>query len=135
VIDREAQVDASAEIGPYAVIEARADIGPGCRIGSLVFIGAGVSIGRDWRIGTNASVSHALLGARVYIYPGARIGQEGFSFATTSSGFLSVPQLAAAGEEGACTSLAIVTVAHVPLSGEMESASVVFPTPSQDDHG
>ena len=93
VIDREAQVDASAEIGPYVVIEARADIGPGCRIGSFVSIGAGVSIGRDCRIGVNASVSHALLGARVYIYPGARIGQEGFSFASTSSGFLSVPQL------------------------------------------
>jgi UDP-3-O-[3-hydroxymyristoyl] glucosamine N-acyltransferase len=93
VIDREAQVDPSAEIGPYAAIEARADIGPGCRIGSFVSIGAGVSIGRDCRIGANASVSHAMLGERVYIYPGARIGQEGFSFASTSSGFLSVPQL------------------------------------------
>jgi len=34
------------------------------------------------------------LGDRVYIYPGARIGQEGFGFAVTSEGFLSVPQLA-----------------------------------------
>jgi UDP-3-O-[3-hydroxymyristoyl] glucosamine N-acyltransferase len=34
-----------------------------------------------------------LLGSRVYIYPGARIGQHGFSFATTKSGFLSIPQL------------------------------------------
>jgi UDP-3-O-[3-hydroxymyristoyl] glucosamine N-acyltransferase len=34
-----------------------------------------------------------LLGARVYVYPGARIGQEGFGFATTSAGFLTVPQL------------------------------------------
>jgi UDP-3-O-[3-hydroxymyristoyl] glucosamine N-acyltransferase len=38
-------------------------------------------------------LSHALLGARVYVYPGARIGQEGFSFASTKAGFLSIPQL------------------------------------------
>jgi len=38
-------------------------------------------------------LSHAVLGARVYVYPGARIGQEGFGFASTRDGFLSVPQL------------------------------------------
>jgi len=52
-----------------------------------------VIVGRDWRIGAHASLSHALLGARVYVYPGARIGQEGFGFASTNDGFLSVPQL------------------------------------------
>jgi UDP-3-O-[3-hydroxymyristoyl] glucosamine N-acyltransferase len=58
-----------------------------------VSIGHGVTLGADCRIGAHASVSHALLGRRVYIYPGARIGQEGFSFAVTESGFLSIPQL------------------------------------------
>jgi UDP-3-O-[3-hydroxymyristoyl] glucosamine N-acyltransferase len=38
-------------------------------------------------------LSHAILGARVCIYPGARIGQEGFGFARTADGFLTVPQL------------------------------------------
>lgn len=93
VVDREARVDASAEIGPYVVVEARAEIGAGCRIGPFVSIGSGVTVGCDCRIGTHASVSHALLGSRVYVYPGARIGQEGFSFAATKTGFLSVPQL------------------------------------------
>jgi len=93
LIDPDAQVHRSAEIGPYAVVEARAEIGPGCRIGSFVSIGPGVTVGRDCRIGTHASLSHALLGSRVYIYPGARIGQEGYSFATTETGFLSIPQL------------------------------------------
>lgn len=92
-VDPEAQVDVSAEIGPYAVIESRAEIGPGCRIGSFVSIGSGVILGHDCRIGAHASLSHALLGARVYVYPGARIGQEGFTFATTGTGFLSIPQL------------------------------------------
>lgn len=93
LVDPDARVDASAEIGPYAVIEARAEIGPGCRIGTFVSIGAGVTMGRDCRIGSHASISHTLIGDRVYIYPGARVGQEGFSFATTKTGFLSIPQL------------------------------------------
>jgi UDP-3-O-[3-hydroxymyristoyl] glucosamine N-acyltransferase len=29
----------------------------------------------------------------VHIYPGARIGQEGFSFVVPTAGFLNVPQL------------------------------------------
>jgi UDP-3-O-[3-hydroxymyristoyl] glucosamine N-acyltransferase len=93
VVDKAAQVDASAEIGAYVVVEAGAEIGVGCRIGSFVSIGEGVTIGADCRIGAHASISHALLGSRVYIYPGARIGQEGFSFAATKTGFLSIPQL------------------------------------------
>jgi UDP-3-O-[3-hydroxymyristoyl] glucosamine N-acyltransferase len=93
VIAEAARVHASAEIGPYAVIEADADVGPDCRIGSFVSIGKGVVIGRDCRIGPHASLSHAVVGARVYVYPGARIGQEGFSFASTERGFLTIPQL------------------------------------------
>ena len=93
LVDPDARVDPSAEIGPCTVIEARAEIGAGCRIGSFVSIGAGVTVGRDCRIGSHAGLSHAFLGARVYIYPGAKIGQEGFSFATIETGFLSIPQL------------------------------------------
>ncbi len=93
VIDPSAQVADSAEIGPFAVIAARAEIGAGCRIGPGAVIGEGVVLGPDCRVGALASVSHAILGARVYLYPGARIGQEGFGFATTDQGFITVPQL------------------------------------------
>jgi UDP-3-O-[3-hydroxymyristoyl] glucosamine N-acyltransferase len=88
-----ALVDPSAEVGPLAVIETGAEIGPGCRIGPCAVIGSGVIVGRDCRIGAHVSLSYALLGARVYVYPGARVGQEGFGFASTKDGFLSVPQL------------------------------------------
>lgn len=93
VIDETASIDPSAEIGPLCVVEAGAEIGPGCRIGPSAVIGAGVVLGRDCRIGAHASLSHAILGERVYVYPGARIGQEGFGFAITGEGFLTVPQL------------------------------------------
>lgn len=93
VVDAAASIAPSAEIGPLAVIGERAEIGPRCRIGSLAVIGPGVVLGADCRIGAHASLSHTLLGDRVYVYPGARIGQEGFGFAITPEGFHSVPQL------------------------------------------
>jgi UDP-3-O-[3-hydroxymyristoyl] glucosamine N-acyltransferase len=87
-------IDPTAQIGPQAVVEIGAEIGPRSRIGPGAIIGNGVVVGPDCRIGAHASLSHALLGARVYVYPGARIGQEGFGFASTKAGFLTVPQLA-----------------------------------------
>ena len=93
VVAPDAMVDASAEIGPLAVIGAGANIGPRCRIGAGAIIGDGVGLGADCRVAAHASLSHALVGERVVVYPGARIGQDGFGFATTSKGFLSVPQL------------------------------------------
>jgi UDP-3-O-[3-hydroxymyristoyl] glucosamine N-acyltransferase len=93
VVAGDAMIDPSAEIGPLAVIGAGVEIGPRCRIAPLAVLGDGVVLGADCRIGSHASISHALLGARVYVYPGARIGQDGFGFAVTQEGFRSVPQL------------------------------------------
>ena len=93
VVDPTAEVDATAGIGPYAVVGPRVVVGPGCQVGPHAVVEAGVVMGPGCRIGAGASVSHALLGARVYVYPGARVGQEGFGFAITARGFVSVPQL------------------------------------------
>lgn len=93
LVSPDAVIDPLAEVGPFCCIEAGASVGPGCRIGPYASIGAGVRIGPDCRIGAHASISHALLGARVVLHPGVRIGQEGFSFAHTKTGFLTIPQL------------------------------------------
>ena len=93
VVAEDARVDPSAEIGPNAVVEAGVEIGPRCRIAPGAVIGAGVVLGADCRVGANASISHAVLGERVYIYPGARIGQDGFGFAFGPEGPVTVPQL------------------------------------------
>jgi UDP-3-O-[3-hydroxymyristoyl] glucosamine N-acyltransferase len=93
VIADDAHIDPSSEIGPLCVIESGVKIGPHCRVGPSATISHGVVIGPHCRIGANASISHAQLGARVYVYPGARIGQEGFGFASTPKGFVTVPQL------------------------------------------
>jgi UDP-3-O-[3-hydroxymyristoyl] glucosamine N-acyltransferase len=93
VIAPDSAIDPSAEIGPLAVVGARAEIGPRTCIGPGAIIGDGVVIGADCRIGSHASLSHALLGDRVMVYPGARIGQDGFGFVTSTEGLLRVPQL------------------------------------------
>jgi UDP-3-O-[3-hydroxymyristoyl] glucosamine N-acyltransferase len=92
VVAETAAIDPSAEIGAFAHVGARAIIGARCRIGPGAVIGSGVVLGPDCRVGPNASISHAVLGARVYVYPGARIGQEGFGFSITPGGFRTTPQ-------------------------------------------
>lgn len=51
------------------------------------------SIGENCRIGAHVAVSHSLIGNRVTLYPGVRIGQDGFGFAVGPAGFETVPQL------------------------------------------
>jgi UDP-3-O-[3-hydroxymyristoyl] glucosamine N-acyltransferase len=93
IVDPSASIDPHAEIGPGAVIGANAVIGAGSIIGPLAVIGDGVIIGTSCRIHAHATVSHAIIGDHVVIYPGARIGQDGFGFAITPTGFVPVPQL------------------------------------------
>lgn len=93
VIAADAVVHASAQIGPHAVIGARAEIGARCRIGAGTVIGDGVALGADCQIHAHVSISHAVLGARVTLFPGVRVGQEGFGFTLTERGFLTTPQL------------------------------------------
>ena len=93
VVAPSAVVDATAEVGPHAVIDAGAEIGPRCTIGPGAVIGPGVVLGPDCRIGAHVSLSHAILGTRVRVLPGARIGQEGFGFTISALGFQTVPQL------------------------------------------
>ncbi len=92
-----ASVHEEAEIAAFAVIGVGASIGPGTRIGEGAVIGPGVEVGRCCRIEPGVTVSHAILGDRVTLHPGARIGQEGFGFAPSPSGsapgFVTVPQL------------------------------------------
>lgn len=100
-----------AYISPRAVIDETARFGEGCRIEAGAFIGPnvvlgarceihpnavienGVQMGDDCIVGANATVSHCIAGNKVYIYPGANIGQDGFGFAMSSKGPVKVPQL------------------------------------------
>jgi UDP-3-O-[3-hydroxymyristoyl] glucosamine N-acyltransferase len=56
-------------------------------------VGPNVHIGRDCAIGPNVSITHALIGDRVIIHPGCRIGQDGFSYRMSPTGHIKVPQI------------------------------------------
>ncbi len=92
-------VDPTAVLGPGcevdhgAVVEARAELGARCRIHANAVIGAGVVVGEDCTVGAGASVSHGILGDRVILHPGVRVGQDGFGFALSADGHEKVMQL------------------------------------------
>ena len=94
-----AVIDKTAALGEGCAVEANVVIGPEarlgrrCSIGANSVIGAAVVLGDDVRVGANASLSHCLIGSRVRIYPGARIGQDGFGFAPDPNVPVKVPQL------------------------------------------
>ena len=92
-IDPTATIGERCSIGPGVVIGAAVEIGPGTEIGPNTVIGAGVVIGSQCKIGALCSVSFCLMGSRVRLYAGARIGEAGFGFAVTPTGFANVPQL------------------------------------------
>ncbi|RUO97817.1 UDP-3-O-(3-hydroxymyristoyl)glucosamine N-acyltransferase [Hyphomicrobium sp.] len=92
-IDPTAQIEQGVLIEPGAVIGREAQIGSGTRIAAGAVIGARTTIGRDCFIGPLATVTHALVGDRVIIHSGVRIGQDGFGFALGRAGHLKVPQI------------------------------------------
>ncbi|NVN42914.1 UDP-3-O-(3-hydroxymyristoyl)glucosamine N-acyltransferase [Asaia siamensis] len=93
LVDETARLGEGVEIGPFVTIGANAEIGANSVIAAHAAIGDGVVIGAHNRIGAHVSLSHAILGDRVTLYPGARVGQDGFGFAVGPAGFETVPQL------------------------------------------
>ncbi|MBK1697817.1 UDP-3-O-(3-hydroxymyristoyl)glucosamine N-acyltransferase [Rhodovibrio salinarum] len=92
-IGRGVEIGEQTDIGPGAVIGEEAVIGDRCRIGANAVIAPGVSVGDDTTVGAGATLSHCLIGARVNIHPGVRIGQRGFGFDMSDFPFRDVPQL------------------------------------------
>jgi UDP-3-O-[3-hydroxymyristoyl] glucosamine N-acyltransferase len=96
IVHPSAKLGKNVEIAPMAVIGAHAELGDGVKIGPLTTIGEGVVIGNHATIEGHVSLSHALIGQRVHIKPGARIGQSGFGFFMDPGdmgGHVPVPQL------------------------------------------
>ncbi len=92
-IHPDAQIEDGVHLAPNVTISAGARIGRGTRIAPGAVIGPGVAIGRDCEIGANATIGFALLGDRVKIYAGVRIGEAGFGATAGAAGVVDVPQL------------------------------------------
>jgi UDP-3-O-[3-hydroxymyristoyl] glucosamine N-acyltransferase len=92
-VDPTAQLGAGVSVGPHASILAGAKLAAGVAVGANATVGENVELGEGCVVGANATVSHATVGARTRVYPGARIGQDGFGFAPDPAGHVKVPQL------------------------------------------
>lgn len=92
-VDPTARLEPGAEIEPGAIVGPEAHIGSGTRVAAGAVVGYRSMVGRDCYIGPGATVTHALIGNRVTIHAGSRIGQDGFGFAMGARGHLKVPQI------------------------------------------
>jgi UDP-3-O-[3-hydroxymyristoyl] glucosamine N-acyltransferase len=88
-----ARLEHGVTVDPGAVVGPHAEVGSGTVLGAHAVIGPDVKVGRDCSIGPNVTVSHALLGNRVILHPGVRIGQDGFGFAMSAKGHAKVAQI------------------------------------------
>ena len=88
-----AKIGANCFIGNFVTIEENAVIGDNSFIDHNSVIKANVIIGKNTKIASNVTISHAIIGDDVMIHPGAKIGQDGFGFASDHTGHLKVPQL------------------------------------------
>jgi UDP-3-O-[3-hydroxymyristoyl] glucosamine N-acyltransferase len=86
-----ARLESDVTVDPGAVIGPRAEIGAGSLIAANAVIGPDVTIGRDCRIGAGCSITHSLIGDRVIIHSGCRIGQDGFGY-TEDAAQQKIPQ-------------------------------------------
>ncbi|TVR10759.1 MAG: UDP-3-O-(3-hydroxymyristoyl)glucosamine N-acyltransferase [Salinarimonadaceae bacterium] len=93
IVHPSARLEHGVIVDPGAVIGPHAEIGAGAVIAAGAVIGPHVRIGRDCSIGPGASVLNAMLGNRIIVHPGARIGQDGFGFAMGPGGHRKVPQV------------------------------------------
>jgi UDP-3-O-[3-hydroxymyristoyl] glucosamine N-acyltransferase len=93
MVHPQARLEPGVTVDPGAVVGPGAEIGAGTVICSTAVIGPNVRVGRDCSIGAGATVLNALLGDRVILHGGVRIGQDGFGFALGMQGHLKVPQV------------------------------------------
>ncbi|WP_308445823.1 UDP-3-O-(3-hydroxymyristoyl)glucosamine N-acyltransferase [Chitinolyticbacter albus] len=94
IVSADAQVAASAQIGPGVVIEAGAVIGERCVLQAHVFVGSHAQIGDETLIHPHVTVAAGCrVGARVILHPGAVIGSDGFGNAWAGDHWEKIPQI------------------------------------------
>jgi UDP-3-O-[3-hydroxymyristoyl] glucosamine N-acyltransferase len=94
VVDANAAVAASAEIGPGAVIASGARIGEGAIVGPGCVVGEGASVGEASLLHARVTVYHGcVIGARCILHAGSVIGADGFGMAPEAGRWVKIPQV------------------------------------------
>ncbi|WP_297322140.1 UDP-3-O-(3-hydroxymyristoyl)glucosamine N-acyltransferase [uncultured Bartonella sp.] len=92
-IHPEAKIEEGVTIEAGAVIGRGAEIGSGTLVSSTAVVGENCCIGRDCYIAPAVSIQYSFVGNRVHLYPGVRIGQDGFGYVGGPNGIEKIPQL------------------------------------------
>lgn len=92
-IHETASIGENCLIEPGVIIGANVVIGKNTRVGAGAVILPNVIIGQNCDIGPNSYISYAMIGNDCKIYPGVKIGQDGFGFANDKGSFVKIPQL------------------------------------------
>ncbi len=88
-----AEIAEGVTIEPGAIVGREARIGAGTTLAAGAVVGYRVYVGSGCYIGPGVSVTHALIGDRVTLHAGARIGQDGFGYAMSAEGHFKIPQI------------------------------------------
>jgi UDP-3-O-[3-hydroxymyristoyl] glucosamine N-acyltransferase len=90
----DAEIDATASIGPLVYLGKGARIGPNAIIGPGCVIGDNVRIGAQSRFHANVVVYHdCIIGERVILHAGVVIGADGFGYAPSQGQWHKIPQV------------------------------------------
>lgn len=90
----DAQVSATATVGPFCIVESGAVIGDKVHLQGQTFIGRNAVIGADcWLMPGVIVATECQLGQRVRVQPGAVIGADGFGYEFSGGRHLKVPQV------------------------------------------
>ena len=93
VIESGVRIGEGARIDAFAVIRSGAEIGARCSIGAGCVVERHVRIGDDCLIGPGVALMFCIIGNRVRIESGARVGTEGFGFAASPAGAVRLPHV------------------------------------------
>ena len=96
VIHASATLSEGVGVGPHTVIGAGVTLGEGVRIGANCVVGAGVTIGAGTALYPNVTLyPGSVLGDRVIVHAGARIGVDGFGYVSSGGKHRKIPQVGA----------------------------------------
>jgi len=87
------KLETGVTLGVGVVLGQDVEVGAGARIEAYAVIGPGVRIGRDCVIGAHSTIYCTLIGDRVKLSAGVRIGEPGFGVSGDARGLVDVPQL------------------------------------------
>ncbi|MES2907317.1 MAG: UDP-3-O-(3-hydroxymyristoyl)glucosamine N-acyltransferase [Pseudomonadota bacterium] len=93
IVHPTAKIGAGVALDPGVVVGAGAVIGDRTVVAAQSVIGPGVTIGADCYIGACCAVQYTVLGNRVIIHPGVKLGQDGFGYTFSEGRHKKIPQV------------------------------------------